>query len=72
MARKLSTKQSATAAVSSPSGDHWLPGPSNSLGGARFDDAHALGGQRHIAVGPNGRIDGVVMGKWVHEELRCQ
>ncbi len=32
IARKVKTKQSATAAINSASGDHWSPGPPNSLG----------------------------------------
>ena len=58
MARKFSTKQSATDAVSKPSGDHWLPGPSNSLGD---DDSMILTPSVESGTSPSGRMDALTM-----------
>ena len=57
MARKLSTKQSATAAVEQPLGRPLVAGAAEFLGRRGFDDPHALGGERHVAVGAHRGVD---------------
>ena len=42
MARKDNAKQSATAATSKVSGDHWSPGPPNSAGAAEANGCSPL------------------------------
>src|SRR5580692_10938555 len=58
IALKFRTKQSATDAVSSPSGDHCLPGPSNSFGG---EDSMTRTPSVASGTSPSGRTDALTV-----------
>jgi hypothetical protein len=67
IARKVRTKQSATAATSSVSGDQKPPGPLNSGGGADASGGEHAALQEHMAFGIRNCRHGIVMWKFLHE-----
>ena len=69
-ARKLSRKQSATAAHSSVSGDQRSPGPSNSAGGADAIGGRPAAIERHVAGRLGAGLDGVTVRIRMHGEPR--